>query len=184
MNSNQQSGVTLLELMLCIAILLISFSMATHGISNWLHHSRIITAYNNVNTALQYAKMYAISESVTTTVCPALDTYRCDAFDWQAPLIVFLDDNYNGIRDGEETLLRYIDATHPSIKVVSSRKLVRFHRGGINATPATVHFCSPAGDNQITRGMTISMQGRIWQSRDADRNGINEKRDGSNIDCN
>ncbi len=103
---NSQSGVTLLELVVAIAVLGVLLGIAVPGFNNLLLNNRQVSATNEFIAALQSARSTAVTRNSLVTVCASQDQASCSGSDWSAGWITFADDNGNQNLDGGETLLR------------------------------------------------------------------------------
>ena len=106
---NSQSGVTLLELVVAIAVLGVLLGIAVPGFNQLLLNNRQVSATNEFIAALQGARSTAVTRNSRVTVCASQDQASCSGGNWSAGWIVFSDDNGNQSFDGGETLLRARD---------------------------------------------------------------------------
>lgn len=111
-----QSGVTLVELMVTIAILAILAGVAAPSLSHLMMTNRLASQTNGIMAALTVARAEAIRRNQRVVACrydgiaangsvPA--TFSCDAGggDWTG-VVVFNDSNANNARDAGEDLIK------------------------------------------------------------------------------
>lgn len=104
--SDLQSGVTLLELMVAIAVLGVLLTVAIPGFNQLLLNNRQVSATNEFIAGIQTARSTAITRNSRVTLCASDSLAGCDGVNWSAGWIAFVDDNANQQLDGGELLLR------------------------------------------------------------------------------
>jgi len=179
---NQYKGLTLFELLLCIAVLSIAFTLSSHSIPGWINHARLTSTLNNLVGLIHYAKTHAIVEEASVTICPIQDG-KCNGNYWGTNTVAFVDKNNNQALDKDEPILRYTDKSSDKVVIKSSRDQIVFYRGGTLASPVSVYICVFDNIMDMSRGFTISLQGRIRSSKDKDKNGIHELHNNKEIKC-
>jgi len=95
MTLRNQSGFTILEIMIAIVVLAIFLTLAVPSFQAALQNNRLTSATNGFVTAMQFARSEAISRRAPVTVCGSSDGSTCND-DWETGWIVFLDDNNEG----------------------------------------------------------------------------------------
>lgn len=76
---NRQSGFTLVELMVTIAIAAILLGVGVPSFRTVIENNRIAAASNDVVTGLQYARSEAIRRAVLVDFCGTADQATCNA---------------------------------------------------------------------------------------------------------
>ena len=179
-----QSGLTLFELLICIAVLSVAFTLSSRTVPSWVNHAQITSSHNNLIAVIHYAKAHAIIEEISVTVCPLGTGGRCDGNHWGRNTVAFTDANNNGVLDKNEHVIRHADTSHKKIKIKASRDHIVFYAGGVTASPASVYLCLFDSPNHLSRGFTISLQGRVRSAQDRDKNGLHELHGNKEITCN
>ncbi|AGA91849.1 prepilin-type N-terminal cleavage/methylation domain-containing protein [Thioflavicoccus mobilis 8321] len=104
-------GVTLIELVVTLSIVVILLTIAVPSFQNAIATNRIAALTNELSTALQLARSEAVNRGRTVTVCKSDDlsdsTPSCNtSADWEDGWVVFVDTNDNGALDSGELPLR------------------------------------------------------------------------------
>jgi prepilin-type N-terminal cleavage/methylation domain-containing protein len=153
-SANIGAGFTLIEVMVVIAVIAILMSIALPNLANFIANGRISTASNDLASDLMFTRSLASSNQGQAVVCAASPTtiaatgtsittscastvVNCSATpnDWIfLGRIVFMDKNFNGKCDGNETIVRY---TAPTLTPDTS------------STPTAITPNLPNGNNWI-----------------------------------
>lgn len=165
-----QRGVTLAELLIVIAILAILVGVGAPALRDLVLSNRQAAAVNELITAFQMARNYAITRGegrdvydATTdpsvVVCASDDGQSCGGA-WQDGWIIFRDSNGDGApAAGDGGVLQAFEA-HGGLTIGSGGvALVRFRRDGRVDAPTDFSFCDSRGDNHA-RQLTIDFTGR------------------------
>ncbi len=155
-------GFTLIELLFSIAILVIIFSLVVPAIDNLRLFSQSAAATQELMAILNFSRQQSVTRKVSVAICPTRNKVACGN-DWLDPLIIFHDDNGNGLRDTGESLLRYSDILNPGEKLVwrssGSRRYIRYKfRGETRNQNGRLSYCSK--NNQIITQIIIYHTGR------------------------
>jgi len=107
----KQSGVTLMELVVVVAIASILFAIAVPGYAYFVSANRIAVATNDLVSSLQLARSEAIRRAARITVCKSDNAMSavpsCNpAAAWQAGWIVFVDGGGKGVIESTDQILR------------------------------------------------------------------------------
>ncbi|HMI73508.1 MAG TPA: GspH/FimT family pseudopilin [Steroidobacteraceae bacterium] len=126
MPSKRDSGFTMMELVMTMAIVVILGTIAIPGFKFVTSSNRISTEVNGLLGDIQLARSQAVKEGLPVTICTSSSPYTgCTNTDWQLGWIVFLDTNGNKAVEAGEVVIR----TQPAF-------------GGTDtfaATPSTFH---------------------------------------------
>ena len=169
-NKSGRNGFTLLELMVTIAI---------PGFSQIIRNNRLTTNINKLFASLNFARSEAIKRNYAVSVRKR-GTY------WESGWIVFADINGNGVRNIGDTLLREHDAMPKSFTLrATGINRVTYRASGISSNSSFV-LCDNSDGNNIPESntsklMIINTVGRVRMGKDDDKNGIQEKFDGTEI---
>ena len=74
-----EKGFTLVELAVTVAILAILAAVTIPSMNNFIRRGRITTAANELIGAMQSARMHAVNQRATVTLCPSADGATCSA---------------------------------------------------------------------------------------------------------
>lgn len=103
----QQSGVTLLELLIAVAIAAILTILAIPGFASLVHSTRLTAATNEMLASLHLARSEAIKRGSRTVLCPSVAGSACaGSGDWEQGWVVFHDANNNAAVDDGETVIQ------------------------------------------------------------------------------
>lgn len=131
-----QAGVTLIELMVTIAVLAITLSLAVPAMQEFTIRNRLASINNDLMTALIYAKSEAVKRGVTVSLCSSSTGTGCGGT-WSNGWIVFvnLDGDSPAVADGGgETILRAHEALPANYAIDSDAGIgsyVNFNRSGV-----------------------------------------------------
>jgi len=181
MNRNGQSGFTLVELMVTLAVGATLVGLAVPGIRDFIRNNRLSGGVNDMLHSLQVARTEAIKRQNGNVVwCgtanPSAANPTCD-YATLAGWIVFQDTNGNWQHDANEPVIERHDVLDSSItvKTDAADRIVSYSPSGF-ANPAgarspvgTILLCDSrgvvaAGSNSTARALFISATGRARAS--------------------
>lgn len=143
----QQSGFTLTELIITLALIGILLALAIPSFESLIASSRISTTTNDFHAALAQARSEAVRRGQRVTVCVSANGIQCtNAGSWEQGWITFVDVTRAGVTanvDPLDTILQASTTRLPGILV--------------QGQPAVAQYVSFASDGQ-SRTMTGGVQ--------------------------
>ena len=100
----RESGFTLLELMITLAIGGLLLSMAVPALQSFTNNSKRSSAVNDFVSSMHLARNTAITTNARVTICASSNTTSCENVAWNSGWIVFGDSNSNQSVDAGEVV--------------------------------------------------------------------------------
>jgi type IV fimbrial biogenesis protein FimT len=184
--SRKESGMTLVELLVALAVAMLLLSAGIPGFTTLTRNNRLVASANTLAGLLGEARSESVSQRRTVSVCGSSAGTSCDAA-WATGAVAFLDADADGVIDTGEAVLRQISNPVPSVTIaLSGPTTVRYtSMGWLAANSAgTFRFCDARG-NRYARALLLSSTGRVSTATDTDSpaDGIVDDAGGSNISC-
>jgi len=180
-------GFTITELLIGIAIVGILTAIASPSLSQFMVQSRVDNEITEIHRLILSARNSAINSGKNVTICPLSGT-SCTT-NWQNELSVFIN-NDNTLTNNKS----YDSANEELIKVKStiatgdtlnfSQNVIIFSPTGrlISGGNGKFSYC-PKGNSDLSRGVEISLSGRVYTTSDSDNDGKDNNRSGTNVSC-
>jgi type IV fimbrial biogenesis protein FimT len=165
--STKQTGFTLIELMVTIAVLGILVSIAVPSYQNMVLGNRIVAQANQVVTALNYARSEAVKRGATAIVCASNGGTSCSGItNWTTGWLVFADANGNGTVDNGELLRVWPALTGGNTLNAGSSKQITFAATGFTSPAVNDIFrlCDSRGPTNA-RAIVINAMGRSYVTK-------------------
>jgi len=99
-------GLTLIELLVALAVLVILLTVAVPGMQNFVKNNRLTAAANSLSTSMALARSEAVRRGRAVTVCASASGAACDGTAWADGWIVFVDGGTAGSVDTGDEILR------------------------------------------------------------------------------
>lgn len=162
MKTNGQSGFTLIELMMAVAIGIILMTMAVPSFQSIVLNNRLATKANELIADLHYARSEAIKQGRTATMCISSNGTSCagSGTNWAAGWLVWVDTDGNGSLASSE-IVRVHEAVS-GITLTGSTHQMQYKSTGFSNSTSNVTFtlnASGCTGNQA-RTVTIIPTGR------------------------
>ena len=156
----RQTGLTLVELIITIAVFIIVASTAGPAMQNMLRDNRLVAQVNGLLGDLNFTRSEAIKRGTKVTICqsdlPNNATPVCsnNAAAWSSGWIV---------TDADGTVLRVHGPLRGGTTLSYSRGSLSYKGDGTSTGLAngTFRFCSSAGAGSTGRSLVIGTTGRV-----------------------
>ncbi len=176
MNPRSQSrkharGVTLIEMVIVLVIIAVLAAVALPNFRESMQSSRISSMNHEFISSVNLVRSEAIKANRGAVMCASTDGNACNAGVWNDGWIVWVDQNANGVRDINDTVVRHQQALNRvTLTVAGGTPQLRFNaRGILVGVPPTFTLmpvdCKPGRENQRT--MTVLVSGSIRTSKGA-----------------
>lgn len=178
----RNSGYTLIELMITVAILSIIISVVAPGARSFINHSLLSKEINELSSLSRLARFKAMDEQSDVILCPTKDYSQCIT-NWTYAKMAFVDLDGNGARSSDETMIGSTEILHSSVSVQAPSSSIIFDaRGGANVT-ATLTFCDNTEKAETAVGLIINGYGKIAIAKDSNDDNIKEDHSGNSLSC-
>jgi len=166
----KQTGVTLAELMVVLAIAAILLGLAVPGFTSLIHSSRLSAATTDLLVSLHLARSEAIKRNARTVVCISANGSTCaTGGGWHQGWLIFHDANNNAALDPGETVIHARQGLPDSIRLTGNSMVSKYvsyapSGGAKSVTGAfqagTLTVCNVADASGAARRVVISSTGR------------------------
>lgn len=180
-------GFTITELLIGIAIVGVLMAIASPSLNRFMIQSRVDNEVSEIHRLLLAARNSAINSGKNVTICPLSGT-TCTA-NWQNELSVFIN-NGNSLANNQsydsdnEELVKVKSAINAGDTLQFSQAIIIFAPTGrlVSGGNGNFSYC-PKGNTDLSRGVEISLSGRIYKTSDTDNDGKDNNRSGTNVLC-
>lgn len=158
----RQSGFTLIELMVTIAVLAILLAMGLPSFQHSLRSNRAATATNEILASVSLARSEAIRSTRGGGLCSSNNGTACNG-NWGDGWMVWADANGNGAFDGGDTVLRY-SRGNSRLAATGPGAVVAFDARGRRRSAADQTFTlrpAECGGQPLQRTLTINASGQV-----------------------
>lgn len=179
---------TLVELLVGIAILSIVIALALPNLNDFLVRSKVDSEISELHRLVLTARNNAINTGTYVTICPLKDNNECEN-NWQNELSVFTNSvntttNASTFTSNAENLIKVKSAVNDGYTLKSNQALIIFAPTGrlVGNSAITFSFC-PSKDTDLSRGVEISITGRVSSTTNLDSDEVEEFRSGTEVSC-
>ncbi|CAH1386858.1 GspH/FimT family pseudopilin [Candidatus Nitrotoga sp. M5] len=159
-----QTGFTLIEVLVTVAILIVLLSIAVPNFMTFVQNSRLVGQTNDLVTSLNYARSEAIKRGVRVSVCSRSSNTACSAAgvsNWDTGWLVFVNPNNNAVADIGETVLQVRQPLENGNTLrTAGLQRVTYQNSGFSGNADTFRLCDSRG-TENGRAIAVSMQGRV-----------------------
>ena len=180
-------GFTITELLIGIAIVGILMAIASPSLNRFMVQSKVDNEISELHRLLLSARNSAINTGKYVTICP-LNGTNCTA-NWENELSVFVNsDNtlannivYNA---ANEELIKVKSQVSDSDTLNFSQNVIIFAPTGrlVSGGNGNFSYC-PTGYTDLSRGVEISLSGRVYATADTNNDGKDNNRSGTIVTC-
>lgn len=162
--TRRTNGFTLIELMMTLAVFAILIAAAAPAFGNLIQRTGAQASRSSLTTALNTARIFAVSKTANVVVCPSADQQHCGhTTEWQDGWLVFIDDDRNGERDDSERLVDVAQAQPSGVAILSTagRTRVNYRPDGSSVgSNVTFTVCDRRGEG-LASALVINNAGRV-----------------------
>jgi len=171
---NRQSGFTLIELMVVIAIAGILLLVGVPSLNSYFQNNNIITTSNHINSFIALARSEALKRGHQIIVCRSSGTTSC--LNSGNNIIIVSDLDNNGLFNNSDSMLKTMTA------VENQSGISIYFQGFTNGSLVFTSLGTPLSNGQIeicdntltveAKAMIINMGGQMRQVTPQDIGGI------------
>jgi type IV fimbrial biogenesis protein FimT len=162
-------GFTLIELLMGIAILAVMLTLAAPSYGKLVGRTHGRTAHNEIDTALNLARLTAVSHVKRVVMCPSSDGQQCAATtQWQHGWLVFADLDHDGTHSADEPVIRVAQGQPAGVAILSTvgRQRVTYQPdGSASGSNVTLTICDRVAGAENATSLVINQAGRVRSAK-------------------
>lgn len=187
MRNGSDTGFTLIEAIITLAIVSIMMGYAIPSASHIMKRAQATTAINWLVVSVNFTRHAAVTYRTTVTLCPSTTGRACGG-PWHDGIIAFTDHNQDRQVNGRDTILRRFefpleDGTIRWRAFQNRQFLQMISSGYTNFQNGNFVYCPADGDLRYARQLVINVQGRPRTSKDRNDDGYVEDRSDNHLRC-
>ncbi|WP_396615555.1 GspH/FimT family pseudopilin [Lysobacter soli] len=124
----KQSGVSLIELLVTLAVLGILIGLAVPSFTQLIARNRLTAAANEFVSTVQTARMEAVRRNGRVGICPTTNGTSCSGSDWTRTIVFFDADRDNAVGANDTVIRDVVAAQGNGIVVKGSAPLATNNR--------------------------------------------------------
>ena len=159
----KNSGFTLLELTITVAIISIVMAIAVPSMTTFTQNDRLTTNINTLIGHLAYARSEAVKRNQQVSICSSNNATTCTGGNWQDGWIVYIDaDGDNSFTAGEEVLRaqQALEGANTLTTAIGTQ-LTYDYRGFVNAASVGSFQLCDGRSGPHGKTIRISTTGRV-----------------------
>jgi len=162
----KNSGFTLLELIITVALIAIFTTFAIPSITTFTKNDRLTTNINTLVGHLSLARSESVKRSQQVSICASTDNASCGG-NWEDGWLVYADTNNDGSLNGTDEILRVQQAlgSGNNITTAIGGQVTYDNRGFATATGSLLLCDDRSGD--FGKTITITSTGRVRSEADS-----------------
>ena len=162
----KNSGFTLLELIITVALISIVTTFAIPSITTFTKNDRLTTNINTLVGHLGLARSESIKRSQQVSVCASTDNSSCGG-NWEDGWLVYADTNNDGSLNGTDEILRVQQALEGANTITTAigNQVTYDNRGFATVTGSMLLCDDRSGD--FGKTITITATGRVRSEADS-----------------
>ena len=158
----KNSGFTLLELVVTVAVVSIAMAIAVPSMTSFTQNDRLTTNINTMVGHLGLARSEAGKRSQQVSICISSDSATCTGANWEEGWLVYVDTNNDGILNGTDEILRVQQAlggANTMTPTTIGTQVTYDNRGFVTGTGSFLLCDNRTGD--FGKTITITTTGRV-----------------------
>ena len=161
----QIRGFSLIELLMSMTLLAVLLTIASPSFATLMGRTRSQSARVALDTALNLARLSAISRGTHVVACPSVDQQQClHGTEWHHGWLVFADLDHDGAHSANEPLIGVMQAQPSGVGIQSTTG--RLHvdyqpDGSAGGTNLTLTVCDRAAGAANASTLVVNQGGRI-----------------------
>ncbi len=185
---NNSKGFTLLELMVSVSILMVLFFIGIPSMKNFITSMKVDREITTLHRMLLQTKNAAINSNTYIAICPLNQSNKCTT-DWHLTITIFSDHNKNKKYEPllDEVILQEKPPIDPNDKLQYGKNRTALIYGptghlAIWGGNATFKYC-PKNQKEKNRGLVVSRAGRVYQTYQNKKDGLDRNRSNKLVEC-
>ncbi len=184
----ESSGITLVEALITLSILLTLYLVSAPALSDNLDRQKSQSALRIIEQSIRTARSEALQRNGLVTLCRSTDGQTCGG-DWGEGIIIFSDVDGDHVLDAEDQLIQHISM--PELAGTIRWRAFR-NRQYLQITPegftryqnGNFTYCPFDADIRKAMQLVLSRTARVRYAKDSDGDGVVENSRGSPVACN